>query len=55
MTEFIVMARTDLEAADVEDERSDSGVYLMMEMAPVVTSIVVVTARKTIFVSMERK
>jgi len=54
MTEFRVSRRSDLDAGEAGNERSDAPMDVPMEMATVATAIAAETAGATIFKAMER-
>jgi len=54
MTEFRVSGRSDLDAGEAENGRSDAPMDVAMEMATEATSIAAETAGATIFEPMER-
>jgi len=54
MTKFRVSGRSDLDAGEAGDGRSDAPIEVVMEMATVATSIAAETAGATIFELMER-
>jgi hypothetical protein len=54
MTEFRVSGRSDLDAGEAENGRSDAPMDVAMEMATAATSIAAETAGATIFEPMER-
>ena len=54
MTEFRVSRRSDLDAGEAENGRSDAPMDVAMEMATAATSIAAETAGATLFEPMER-